>query len=60
MQKFLLEQGTEPHTETPQQFRAYVRDEVEKWAKSGEGLRRTGGVMGRVYVDLLGDLGLRK
>jgi tripartite-type tricarboxylate transporter receptor subunit TctC len=33
MQRFLLEQGAEPHTGTPQEFGTYIRDEVEKWAK---------------------------
>jgi tripartite-type tricarboxylate transporter receptor subunit TctC len=33
MQRFLLEQGAEPRTGTPQEFGTYIRDEVEKWAK---------------------------
>jgi tripartite-type tricarboxylate transporter receptor subunit TctC len=33
MQRFLLEQGAEPRTGTPPQFGAYIRDEVDKWAK---------------------------
>jgi tripartite-type tricarboxylate transporter receptor subunit TctC len=33
MQKFLLEQGAEPRTGPPQQFAAYIRDEVDKWSK---------------------------
>jgi tripartite-type tricarboxylate transporter receptor subunit TctC len=33
MQKFLLEQGAEPRTGTPQEFGTYIRDEVDKWAK---------------------------
>jgi tripartite-type tricarboxylate transporter receptor subunit TctC len=33
MQRFLLEQGAEPRTGAPQEFGAYIRDEVDKWAK---------------------------
>jgi tripartite-type tricarboxylate transporter receptor subunit TctC len=32
MQQFLLEQGAEPATGTPQQFGAYIKNEVAKWA----------------------------
>jgi tripartite-type tricarboxylate transporter receptor subunit TctC len=33
MREFLLGQGTEPRTTTPQEFGAYIRDEIDKWAK---------------------------
>jgi tripartite-type tricarboxylate transporter receptor subunit TctC len=32
-QRFPLEHGTEPSTGTPREFGAYIRDEVEKWAR---------------------------